>query len=331
MTAKMTANGAKRMSRGARALIALAAVTAVTTALAAITVLAGSGGPRPGEEPARAFPNLETRLSEARVIEVAAGETAFHIDFDPETGWTVRERYGFPADPLAVRQTLFDLSVMELVARRTSNPDWHGALELVGPSDGGEALDVGVLDGTGEALARLLIGKTAGLAASPFGGAPRSVYVRRPDEPQTWLASGRLDPPREVEAWLRLSGVDIERADIARADVTPAEGPAYTAKRDTAEQDVFDLPAPEGRELRSATAANSLAFILTELNFADVRPRADLSQEPSARTRFALFDVATLPAVLAIRAARGEASAALAKAKGIWDGLRGRRVTAEAL
>lgn len=58
-----------------------------------------------------------------------------------------------------------------------------------------------------------------------------------------------------------------------------------------------------------------------------------LRQHGRARhwARFALFDVATLPAVLAVRAVRGEASAALAKAKGIWDGLRGRRVTAEAL
>lgn len=47
--------------------------------------------------------------------------------------------------------------------------------------------------------------------------------------------------------------------------------------------------------------------------------------------RFALFDVATLPAVAAVRALRGEGRAALAKGVGIWDGLRGRRVTAERL
>ncbi|MEM9802357.1 MAG: glycosyltransferase family 2 protein [Planctomycetota bacterium] len=47
--------------------------------------------------------------------------------------------------------------------------------------------------------------------------------------------------------------------------------------------------------------------------------------------RFAAFDVATLPALFVARGLRGEGSAALAKAKGIWDGLRGRAVTADAL
>lgn len=47
--------------------------------------------------------------------------------------------------------------------------------------------------------------------------------------------------------------------------------------------------------------------------------------------RFALFDVATLPPLLVVEGLRGRGAAVVAKAKGLWDGLRGRRVTAEAL
>jgi hypothetical protein len=46
---------------------------------------------------------------------------------------------------------------------------------------------------------------------------------------------------------------------------------------------------------------------------------------------FWLFDVATLPFVWLYRASRGEGAAVLAKARGTWDGLRGRAVTAERL
>ena len=45
--------------------------------------------------------------------------------------------------------------------------------------------------------------------------------------------------------------------------------------------------------------------------------------------RFTLFDVLTLPAVFLLEALRGRGSAALAKAWGIFDGLRGRHVDAE--
>lgn len=47
--------------------------------------------------------------------------------------------------------------------------------------------------------------------------------------------------------------------------------------------------------------------------------------------RFVAFDVATLPLLVVSRSLTGDGRAALAKAKGIADGLRGRRVTAEAL
>jgi hypothetical protein len=46
---------------------------------------------------------------------------------------------------------------------------------------------------------------------------------------------------------------------------------------------------------------------------------------------FLLFDVCSLPFVWAFRGARGEGGAVLAKARGTWDGLRGRRVTPERL
>ena len=45
--------------------------------------------------------------------------------------------------------------------------------------------------------------------------------------------------------------------------------------------------------------------------------------------RFLVFDVATLPLALADGWCRGQAKAVLAKALGLWHGLRGRRVSAE--
>lgn len=45
--------------------------------------------------------------------------------------------------------------------------------------------------------------------------------------------------------------------------------------------------------------------------------------------RFALFDVASLPALWLAGLASGRSRAVLAKGLGIWDGLRGKRVTAE--
>ena len=52
---------------------------------------------------------------------------------------------------------------------------------------------------------------------------------------------------------------------------------------------------------------------------------------PMRWLKFGLFDVATLPPLLVLRTLKGDSRPALAKAKGLWDGFRGRKVTAEAL
>ncbi len=52
---------------------------------------------------------------------------------------------------------------------------------------------------------------------------------------------------------------------------------------------------------------------------------------PIRWARFLLFDVATLPPLVLLHVLKGDARPALAKAKGLWDGLRRRLVTAEAL
>jgi len=52
---------------------------------------------------------------------------------------------------------------------------------------------------------------------------------------------------------------------------------------------------------------------------------------PARWLNFWLFEVATLPLVWLYRSFRGEGKSVLAKARGTWDGLRGRQVTAERL
>ncbi len=52
---------------------------------------------------------------------------------------------------------------------------------------------------------------------------------------------------------------------------------------------------------------------------------------PTHWLRFVVFDVLTLPVALVLRGGRGESAGVVAKAKGLLDGLMGRRVTAEAL
>lgn len=52
---------------------------------------------------------------------------------------------------------------------------------------------------------------------------------------------------------------------------------------------------------------------------------------PGQWLRFLVFNVATLPVLALVGLPRGRLKGVCAKALGIWDGLHGRRVTAERL
>ena len=190
-----------------------------------------------------------------------------------------------------------------------------------------------VLNDADEPLADLLVGKSAGRSAAVLSTAASGelvdlLYVRRPMQEQTWLAAGRLDPPSELADWLRLAGPDVKRDDIAKLSVTPAEGPAYSAARDEAGETPFAVSGiPEGRSLRAQTAANTAAYALVNLNFTDVRPPAELTEEPAAKVDYTLFDGAEIFVKLyedgedrwaVFEAAGGPSAEALAKQLGGW-------------
>jgi len=281
---------AKRRSQGVRNLAILAGLAALSALIAAAAVVAGRAPSTGAFAPEPAFPNLETGLAQADALRIQTSEERFHIDFDPDAGWRVRERFNYPADLAEVRRTLIGLAELDFVAKRTANPAWHGALDLETPAQGGAGLRLSVLGAEEDApIAELILGETAA-GYGGFGDARRRLYVRRPGEAQTWLAEGRLDPPRRIAAWLALGRPEIARADIASLRVSPAAGESYVVSRADADQDVFDVAPPEGRSLRSETAANSAAFAVTELNFTDVRPASDMPETAAAEVEIALFD-----------------------------------------
>ena len=66
------------------------------------------------------------------------------------------------------------------------------------------------------------------------GNVPEQVYVRRPDDNQTWLAEGSLQVDADPQLWLDRDIMNIDHARIASVAVTArrcAETGAATARK----------------------------------------------------------------------------------------------------
>ena len=207
--------------------------------------------------------------------------------------------------------------------------------------------DVTLLPGT-------LAGLEGALAGEPGIVGPRVLYKEPPD--RVWSAGGILTFRANLSTLLGHGALDGPAVRVTR-DVDYVPGCALLAARAVFErigmlegdyfayhEDVeFCWKAKQAgfpvrvigavaahHDAHSATGGgyNRLRKYMMAVNTVRFLRRHGT---PSRWLGFWLFDVATLPLVWLYRSSRGEGKAVLAKARGTWDGLRGRQVTAERL
>src|SRR5690606_39094065 len=147
-----------------------------------------------------------------------------------ESGWTVSERNDYPADEAKLRKLLLSVAEAKVVEEKTSNPESYSTLgvEDISKSDaGGMQLEI---EGT-KAPVKLIVGKHASGASSH--------YVRRADEPKSWLINKSLDTSSSADQWLRKSILDVSADRVQSAEVKIGKAKPYTALKKTRADEDF--------------------------------------------------------------------------------------------
>jgi hypothetical protein len=245
----------------------LLGATAVAIALAAAAVFQQSTSTAPQFQQHPFFPGLSDRLAQIGEIAVTNKAGAFHVRLQ-QGKWVIPERGGFPADPGQVRSTALGLADLTVLEPKTDRADWLSYVGLVAPDKGGDAVDLKISDGAGKPIGELLLGHTEG-GADALGR--NTVYVRHPDETQSWLARGSLSVKSNVTDWLDRNVLNIDRDRIKGASVTPGKGPGYNLARDSKDQPDFKLlDMPAGRSLSFDGSPDGVAGAIASFTFDDV-------------------------------------------------------------
>ena len=163
------------------------------------------------------FPDLAQRLQQAAKIEVSHQGKTTVLDKQGDT-WGLADRGGYPVQATKLRGMLTALTELRLVEPRTSDPAEYGRLGVEDPSakDATSNLLV-VLDGAGKPIVQLIIGHRR---VRTQGDVPEQVYVRRPNEAQSWLAEGSLEVDADPQLWLDRDIMNIDHTRIATVKVT---------------------------------------------------------------------------------------------------------------
>jgi hypothetical protein len=278
-----------------RTLAVLGAVTlaAVLVALGAIWQQAEVG--RAAYVPEQFFPGLAKQVRNAAAIHIASKAGAsFEVVFIPDKGWVLPARSDYPASFDLVRRTLVGLAALQTIEPKTARADWLHYLGLDAPPKG-DGIEITVRDDKGRVLASLIAGKSEDIGDAT--GAT-GLYVRRPNELQSWLARSVLDPRASLSDWLDKSVMDIDRARIQETDVDPAGSASFTVRREKPSDPDFTLsPLPAGKALSDPTVPDGVAAAITSFGFDDVRPAKDLDfndQNVTARVITKTFDGLTV-------------------------------------
>lgn len=259
--------------RRRQALIALGVAAFLLLAgISAVFWQTGSGISAPPETLTPRLPRDPAMVFE---IEIESSEDAILLRRTME-GWALVSHQGFPADAALADQLIEAVAGLEPIGERTRREDRYGQLGLGDPGSGGNGTRLILRDGNDRELANLLIGRQR-----PDG----RLYVRRGNEPESWLVSGFVPAVSSAANWMELDFLSLGRAAIREACILPESGPGYCLRRPSLSSERFDLVSPGGYRLVSPGAGDGVATTLARVRFRDVRPAADIRGPRDAEHR----------------------------------------------
>jgi hypothetical protein len=217
------------------------------------------------------FPDLATRLQQAAKVEVVHPGQHLVIEKHQVNGqvrWGLASRGGYPVQETKLRGMLTALTELRLMDPRTSDPKEFATLGVedpTAPTSNSNLLRV--LDASGKTIVALIVGHRR---VRTEGNVPDEVYVRRPDDNQSWLAEGSLDVDADPQLWLDRDIMNIDHSRIAKVTVTRGNATLAFARAD----DKLAMTAPADHPKLDDYKLQDISRALELLTFDDVHPAA---------------------------------------------------------
>ncbi len=231
------------------------------------------------------FPDLPTRTGDIVRIEIdSAGEATVLERRD--NSWILPAKSNYPADPDRIGQLLGTIAHLDLLEEKTSDAARYADLGLGPPGkDLGAGKEIKLLDAKGGVMADAVIGRNAMSLGRTGGG----FYVRRADQPASWLVEGMIEIPQTAMEWTKhnLFGLS-DPGTIRSAVVSEDEKTIVTVSRNKPEDEDFTVvPAPPGR--LDQGKALRLATMPVSLSFDDIRAVSANDEDATRSATFQAF------------------------------------------
>lgn len=231
------------------------------------------------------LPGLSERVNQANelTITVAGDIVAARLVRDGDR-WQIEQLDGYPADWNKVRAALAGLAEATVVEPKTGNPDYYARLGVE---------DVDDHDAAGALLSvRFPEGEPVGvIVGNEPAGRSNGRYLRVLGATASVLSDFDADVPREPLGWADTQVVDLAADNVAEVRITQPDGALLRVWKGSADDTDFVLDGglPEGRELQSIWAMNSVGSALANVRFDAVRAVDEVDWADSTRVEVLTF------------------------------------------
>ena len=216
------------------------------------------------------FPELLETMDRVSKITVTDKDRATTVTRNPEGVWGVNASDGYPASVANVEKSILQVAQLLYLEKKTANEQRYERLHLQGlDKKDSQVRRIQFFDGQDKVLTDFFLGKKRfDLAGSTSAGA----YIRKYDDPQTWLVGGEVDFKTELKSWLRNSILNIREEDLLKAEIRHPSGDIVKISKEDPKNQNFTLhDIPQGKKLKYDSDPNNIANVVENLEMIDAR------------------------------------------------------------
>ena len=258
---------------------------AALTLLALLAVVVFAPGNRPSGKPSAdtlLLPEILGQVNDVSRVEIiSAGNLTVATLLRSGNGWQLEQMGGYQADWPKLKALLAALAQARVVEAKTDKPEYYARLGVE---------DVDSRD-AGSVLVKLSIGdQTTGILIGNQVQGRQGQYVRLQNATASALVDREIDVSTERLDWADSGIVDINASEVAEVEIIHPQGERVLVTRISADQTDFDFVGlPQGREIKSSGAVNSLGSVFSMLDMETAQPAGSVDWSAAVKMRLLMF------------------------------------------
>lgn len=248
--------------------------------IVAAIVFVNLRAPQSDKEKPRFFPQLTDKIESVSTINIKSFDDSITLTRTNNL-WTIDEFDGYPALPDKVKSTVLGVADLKLNAPKTALERLYPRLGVEGPiADESTSKLLTLADDKGNILVEVIVGKPR---RSSTAQSTPGLYIRVPDQEQTYLVDGLIDISAKKTEWLDRSLLDIPDEAIKQVTIKHADGETFTLFKTQQGQENFELEEmPADKKLAPEIFINRFAAILADVQITSVKKASSISVSEDA-------------------------------------------------